>query len=169
MWVFSFDTQCGFAVICHPAYGLRVRDCVLGKRFAQTVHSTLAAAVGAHRSILTIPGSAQSRFCGFVFFFNVVLVCVCLHASHLLSHGRQICRRRPMTDVSGACTHTQTTDWMTNGPRRHAGGDGGRATFPSERSAKPQATITLVPVCLRAAAIRHCCIHCTMTVCHWRR
>lgn len=44
-----------------------------------------------------------------VFFFNVVLVCVCLYASHLLSHGRQICRRRPMTDVSGACTHTQMT------------------------------------------------------------
>lgn len=100
---------------------------------------TFVAAVGAQRSILTIPWILSAQL-----WFDFC-VCLCSWVPSL-SHNCQFCHRHK---------RRAHTDRITIGPRWHT--DRHRqAVFPSERSAKPQATITLVPVCLPAAEMERC-------------
>lgn len=105
---------------------------------------TFVAAVGTQRSILTIPSPLQSN-CGLTF------VCVCVHVSRLC-----LTTTRFTTDGGwqtwATCTHRLDYQWTPPTHRQRRG----QAVFPFECSAKPQATITLVPVCLTAAEMERC-------------
>lgn len=140
---------------------------------------TFVAAVGARRSILTIPGPLSP----IVVWLVCVHVCVCacvfyvsmcpIFVSWLLALPQTAADRHNLhaywiIPYTHAHTHTHKhmhrleDKWTSLTHRQRCG----QAAFPFECSAKPQATITLVPVCLTAAEIE-CCVFTVLLAAGW--
>ena len=121
---------------------------------------TFVAAVGARRSILTIPSPLSPIVVWLLTVCVCVLVSMCpIFVSRLLDLPQTAADRHNLHAhwiLLSTDTHTQMhrleDKWTLLTHRQRCG----QAAFPFECSAKPQATITLVPVCLTAAEIERC-------------
>lgn len=153
MWVHS-HTSSSIWCVC-------VRECMLGKCFIQMAYSRLLQQWAP--SVAFSPYQVLSAQLWFDFY---VSVCVCMFVSmcpffvSLLDLPQTVADRHNLHAhwillYTDTYTHMRRLEdkWTLLTHRQRCG----QAAFPFECSAKPQATITLVPVCLTAAEIE-CCV-----------
>lgn len=158
MCLFSFDTQCGFTVIWHPTNAVCVSVRLENALYKWLIHVCYSSG--------RLPWAFSPYQVRSTQLWYGLCVCVCVYLFMCPAFVSRLLAL-PQTEAD---RHNLHTHWLTlhTNTHMHRLEDKwtllthtqrcGQAAFPFECSAKPQTTITLVPVCLTVAEIVCCAL-----------